>query len=312
VTTLSNTAAATPPAGVTDPDTGNNRDSADTEVVRAARSADLSVTKTGPASATAGDEIVYTLRVSNAGPDTAQAVTLDDPAPAGLTFVSAGAPCEGGFPCALGDLPAGGRVEVALRFAVPATASGSIENTATVSSPTPDPDSSGNASSVRTPVVPVAADTADLIVSKTGPANVPAGGTLSYTITVTNRGPAAVPDAMLDDPTPSGLVFVSATSPCEGGFPCALPALANGASARITATYAVQAGFAGPIANTATVESPTVEDPSPDDNADTVTTSVGAEPAPAQPVPVDTRWMLALLGMAVMLAAGTGLGRRRG
>ncbi len=253
-----------------------------------------------------------TLRVRNDGPDVAEAVTLDDPTPAGLTFVSAGAPCADGFPCALGDLAAGGRVEVAVTFAVPATASGSIENTATVSSPTPDPDSGGNTSTVRTPVVPLVPDTADLLVNKTGPASVPAGGTLSYTITVTNRGPAAVPDAVLDDPTPNGLVFVSATSPCEGGFPCTLPALMNGARASVTATYAVQAGFPGPIANTATVESPTVEDPTPGDNADTVTTSVGAQPEPALPVPIDARWMLALLGMAVILVAGTGLGRRRG
>ena len=54
--------------------------------------ADLSVTKTVDRTAPLiGDIVTYTVTVSNAGPDTAPAVAVDDALPAGLTLVSAGA-----------------------------------------------------------------------------------------------------------------------------------------------------------------------------------------------------------------------------
>jgi uncharacterized repeat protein (TIGR01451 family) len=50
---------------------------------------DLSLTKTAlPASAKSGDQVVYTLKVSNAGPDKATGVKVTDVLPAGLTYVS--------------------------------------------------------------------------------------------------------------------------------------------------------------------------------------------------------------------------------
>lgn len=55
--------------------------------------ADLSVRKQGPATASAGGSVVHTLSVTSHGPAEAVSVTLDDPTPAGLSFVSAGAPC---------------------------------------------------------------------------------------------------------------------------------------------------------------------------------------------------------------------------
>ncbi|MBO9664391.1 DUF11 domain-containing protein, partial [Dokdonella sp.] len=309
-TTLSNTATATPPSGTTDPDTTDNQDTADTDVVPVPRSANLSVTKTGPAEVAAGSEVAYTLRVANAGPDTAEAVVLDDPTPAGLTFISADAPCAAGFPCALGDLAAGASVELAARFALSPMASGTIVNTATVSSPTPDPDPNDDTSTVQTPIVVVVPETADLVVVKSGPASAPSGGTLAYRIVVTNRGPSDVPDAVLDDPTPDGLRFVSASAPCESGFPCALGALANGASATVTAVYDVRAEAGASIANTASANSPTVADPMPDNNASSVSTSVGPPPASPMPVPLDARWMLVLMGVLLSLGAAGTLRRR--
>ncbi len=44
--------------------------------------------KTGPTSVNAGSNITYTITVSNAGPDGASDLTLDDVLPAGTTFVS--------------------------------------------------------------------------------------------------------------------------------------------------------------------------------------------------------------------------------
>ena len=50
---------------------------------------DLSITKTvTPANPTIGDAVTYTITVSNAGPSSASDVTITDPLPAGLTYVS--------------------------------------------------------------------------------------------------------------------------------------------------------------------------------------------------------------------------------
>jgi len=70
----------------------------------------------------------------------ATGVSLADPTPAGLTFVSATAPCAGGFPCALGTMAMGTGIALTATYDVPAAYTGpsSIVNTATVSAATAD------------------------------------------------------------------------------------------------------------------------------------------------------------------------------
>ena len=48
----------------------------------------MSVTKTGPATVTAGTNATYTITLTNNGPNAAQGVVLTDLLPAGSTFVS--------------------------------------------------------------------------------------------------------------------------------------------------------------------------------------------------------------------------------
>src|SRR5690606_386457 len=141
---LVNTTTVAPPADVTDPDTDNNS-ATDTDTL--VPSADLSVLKTGPASAIAGTNVTYTLLVTNQGPSTAQNVVLQDPTPAGTTSVSADSPCAAGFPCALGALAPGATVSLDVIFAIGSGVTGSILNVANVSSDTPDPDLANNDSS---------------------------------------------------------------------------------------------------------------------------------------------------------------------
>jgi uncharacterized repeat protein (TIGR01451 family) len=52
--------------------------------------ADLSITKTGPATAARGGAANYSILVRNAGPGTATNITVQDPIPAGFTFNAAG------------------------------------------------------------------------------------------------------------------------------------------------------------------------------------------------------------------------------
>lgn len=97
----------------------------------AVSNADVTVTASGPASADvsiektasdahprAGDVVTYTLTARNGGPDVANGVKIGDALPAGVTFLSASAPCEqasGTVSCALGDLAAGATRTVTIR-----------------------------------------------------------------------------------------------------------------------------------------------------------------------------------------------------
>ena len=134
--TLSNTATVT--ASVTDPVPGNNSATDGDTVLEP--EADLGITKDGPASVTVGEQLTYKLTVTNEGPSVATGVMVDDPAPAGLTFISATAPCGGGFPCDLGTLDVDEEVSIMVTFEVPFDYAGPspIVNTATVSGDTTD------------------------------------------------------------------------------------------------------------------------------------------------------------------------------
>ncbi|MFC4820186.1 DUF6923 family protein [Dokdonella ginsengisoli] len=309
-TGLTNTAGVEPPPGTTDPDPSDNEDSVDTDVVETATAADLAVVKTGPANVAAGSDAIYTIVVTNHGPDPAVNVVVGDPTPSGLVFVSNAGACTTAYPCAIGSLASGASATITTTYAVPAAYAGPdpIVNTANATSDTPDPDASNNSDTATTPLAGTPG--ADLVVTKTGPGSATAGQTISYAIQVVNHGPDAVADAVLDDPTPAGLTYVSSNAPCAGGFPCALPPLANGASVSFTVTYTVQPGYSGTIANVATAQSPTVPDPVPENNTSTVSTPVGGTPE-ARPVPVDARWMLMLMSVLLMLAGVPYVRRRR-
>ena len=69
----------------TDPNLNNNSDMVDVTINAII---DLVVDKRGPANATAGSQLVYTIDVLNNGPATATGVTVVDTLPAGVTFVS--------------------------------------------------------------------------------------------------------------------------------------------------------------------------------------------------------------------------------
>ena len=271
-----NTAAVR--SDVPDPDPTNNDISSSTAVDREA-SADLTVVKTGPPSAAKGSTVTYQISVTNNGPDDAANVVLADTISAGLTFVSADVPCTGGFPCTIGTVNAGTTSTINATYSIPIGYAGAdpTVNTVTVSSDTGDPVPGNNTSTVN---VPIGADTADLSVTKSGPAEIIAGNNITYIIKVSNNGPAMATGITLTDPTPSGLNFVSADAPCGTGFPCNLGSLVSGSSITIQATYNVPGGYAGanPIVNTATV-SANEPDANPSNNTDSAATGVGIETA---------------------------------
>src|SRR5262249_33503746 len=131
VGSLTNTASAALPPSATDPTLSNNTA---TSTVTVTPTADVQVGLNGPVQATAGTSITYSITVTNAGPSDAVNVTLTDPTPTGLTFVSASGACSAGFPCSLGTIVASAApVTISATFAVPPgyTTPDPIVNTAT-------------------------------------------------------------------------------------------------------------------------------------------------------------------------------------
>jgi uncharacterized repeat protein (TIGR01451 family) len=97
---------------------------------------------------------------------------------------------------------------------------------------------------------------ADLSITKTGPAFVQSGGSITYNITVQNAGPANASNVMVSDPLPAGETLVSATSSqgtCSGTVTCNLGSISSGGSATIAIVANVTAPCGSTLDNTATV-----------------------------------------------------------
>src|SRR5262249_27975266 len=211
--TLTNTATATPPAGTTDPNPGNNT-STDTTTITP--SADVTLIKTltspaPPATAAPGQDVMYTLVVTNQGPSTATGVVVIDPPVTGLDFVSNSGDCSTAFPCMLGDLAPSATRTINITYHIPSNYTGPnlITNVATATSPTPDPllgNNTGQAS------VSLGAPIADLSVTKdNGTTTVVPGTQTTYTIVVSNNGPSDVTGATVTDTPPVTLTNVTWT-----------------------------------------------------------------------------------------------------
>ena len=186
-------------------------------------SADLAITKTdGITNVAAGQSTTYTITASNAGPTDAPASQVTDTFPAPLAACSWTCSGAGGGTCTASgagniadsvNLPNGGSVTYTATCTVPAsTAAGvNIANTATVSSPIPDP-VPGNNSATDTDTTIVSSD---LSVTKTdGVTSVVAGGALTYTIVASNAGPSDAAGSTVADTFPAAL---TCSWTCAGG-----------------------------------------------------------------------------------------------
>ncbi len=294
---ITNSASVTNPSGIPDNNIGNNSSQATTAISAVAR---LSVVKTGPSSITAGGNVVYNIVISNAGPSAANGTTFNDVVPAAIIGLSAScATATGGAVCpnsvtvsgntvsgAVPVLPAGGSVTITVAGTASPTASGSVTNTAAITPPTgvTDPDTSDNSSSTNSPVNPVA----DVKVVKSAPSSVNAGGTIPYTLQISNAGPSDAPNTAFADAVSAALNSLTATcSNALGGAVCVTPSISGnnvsgtisslpaGSSLTIRINGTVNASATGSLANTATVTTAGgITDPDTTNNISNTSTTI--------------------------------------
>ncbi|MGI8904927.1 MAG: beta strand repeat-containing protein [Candidatus Sumerlaeaceae bacterium] len=243
---------------------------------------DVSIVKSAPATAVQGTNFTYTLTVANAGPNTASNVIVTDVLPVQVAPVSAastaGTPSFTGnvMTVSLGDMAAGATHTITVL--VTANLSGLAVNTAEVVSASPDAMLLNNISAVTTIILPAGTgNTANLSINKQGPANATQGSSFAYTLTVTNTGPNPAVNVVVTDVLPAQVTYVSSsasagsTSQNLGVVTANLGDMAVGQVQ--TVTINVTASLIGIAANTAVVNSSTV-DPAPADNSDVVLTTI--------------------------------------
>jgi uncharacterized repeat protein (TIGR01451 family) len=274
---LSNTASVT--SSTPDPDTGNNT-AVQTTVVDPAppASADLSVTKSSsPDPVRVGQELTYTVTVSNGGPSAALGTTLTDVLPAGVTLGSVAASqgsCSGTstVTCSLGTVASGASATIVVK--VTPTTDVDLSNTATTTSSTADPNPLNNSATEATVVSP---PSADLVLTKTAPAAVAVGGTITYALTVRNAGPDAASSFAVADTLPAGVTnprnLSSGCTAASGTITCGGGSLAVGQSASLSFTVTAPT-TAGPVTNTARITASTPADAVPANDTASATTQV--------------------------------------
>jgi uncharacterized repeat protein (TIGR01451 family) len=243
-------------------------------------SADLAVTgSVSPNPVAPGGTVTYSITVINNGPDAAPAVALNNVLPSGVTAQSAVASqgsCSLGpiLSCALGSLAAGQSSQVTITGHVTAT-QGTLVDSASVASGVNDPTPANSTMSWST-TVQAATTSADLLLTNAASAaTIASGGSLTYTVTVTNRGPNSATGTVMTDPLPAGVALQSATASqgtCTASAVCSLGTLASGQAATVTITVTVTAAQ-GTIVNTAGVTS-AVADPLASNNTASASTQV--------------------------------------
>ena len=250
-----------------------------------------------------GSNLVYQITVTNNGPSEAKNVIVNQTLPASVVFYS-GSSSVGNVTHAgnavianLGILPINGIATVTVTV-IP-TLTGNVSSTASVSANDADPDLSNNSRTVTTQINPPASDIAVGIADSPDPALV--GGTLTYTVSVTNKGPSTATGVFVTNTLPLTLGIQSAVASQGSMIISGNKVIHNvgtlGISSYATATITVTPLTVGTIVTTSVGKS-LQADPFPANNTATATTSVGPSADLAltltdspDPAVVDSNWV---------------------
>jgi uncharacterized repeat protein (TIGR01451 family) len=239
--------------------------------------ADLTLAKSAPSSATLGSSFSYTLSVGNNGPDTGNGVVLTDNLPSQVSFGSVSSSqgsCSGGgtVSCALGSIRP--KQTVTVTIGVTAQSAGTATNTASVSGKEPDPNTGNNAAAASTQI----SSGVDLVVQGTvTPEAVSPGGNLTYHATVKNFGREGAQGVQTSFAIPDRATVVSFT-PSQGscarggpGVQCSLGTLGSLATATVDVVLRSTVSGDLPVVVTATSGG---TDANPSNNAATLVGTV--------------------------------------
>lgn len=240
-------------------------------------SADLNISiSNAQGSSTPGEQVAYSIQISNRGPGAASSVAVTSALPPNLispvwTCIPApGSNCL--TPNGLGnvnariDLPVGGVAVITVEGRISPNASGQITVTAAAAAPPGVSDSNpidNQATDVDT-LIPRAALTLTATDNRT---IITAGSPTAYIIRVTNGGPSAVNGVNLMNTFPAGVTGVTWSCAASSGSSCSVSGvlsgnvntmlnLAAGGSATVTANAAVRPNATGRLVNTAVITSP--------------------------------------------------------
>ena len=279
---------ATANSSTTDPNPANNSAIA-ADVVATATQADLITTNSAaPTSVAAGSTVTYTQSVTNNGPLAAASPSFTQTTPPNTNFQSITAPA--GWTCT--NLAVGAAVTItctATTLALNATAnftlvlevnastaSGTnIAETATATATNIVPNLTSNTATAM--VVVANANSANVTIVKTATPSptVADGDTLTYTLLVTNNGPANATNVTVTDPLPTNVNYLSVNplpptcSEAGGTVTCLLGTMANGGTA--TVTILTLAGAPGIASNTASVTADQMTTPNTSTQVETIT-----------------------------------------
>ncbi|MEN0015780.1 MAG: DUF11 domain-containing protein, partial [Solirubrobacteraceae bacterium] len=231
--------------------------------------------------------LTYTLKASNAGPANATGVTITDTLPAALQLVGTPTASQGSctavgqtITCAVGSVTNGASATVTVAAKVlPAAASSSIANTATVAGSQFDPVPGNDSSSPATTVVGSAADLQ--VTQTTSATTINVGDTVDYTVTVKNNGPQTATAVALTDDLPTGATVVSVT-PAQGTcgtgdpFACSLGTLTSGSSTTVVVRVKIVGAAESTFPNVASVTATQFD---PDATNNSATAAVSTNPA---------------------------------
>jgi uncharacterized repeat protein (TIGR03803 family) len=232
--------------------------------------------------AVAGSTVVYTIKVSNPGPFAATNVTVSDPVPTGVSsLVWSGdgkTNVSGAISDTIASLAAGSSVTYTATATITPSATGTLASTATVGS-NANTTNSANTTATDTDTLTTQSDLSVTVSDNVGGTSGPTattgaatpGGSVTYTVVVSNAGPSTASNVSVLDPLPTGVTAFSWSGNGKTNQPGALSnsiaTLAPGASVTYTVVATISPSATGSLSNTATVS--TSNDPVTSNNTAT-------------------------------------------
>ena len=207
-----------------------------------ATTADLSVTKTLTTAApfAVNDVVNYEVIVSNAGPDTATNIRVED-TPSGMTLSTVQSTSCSSFPCTIGSLASGASETIQVNAQLRSTP-GSFDNSAFVYSEDYDADMSNNTDNTGNAGV-VGQESVDMALSfnlvTQGPYH--SGQILTYQADVTNNGPNSANNVVISASNLNTQISNVTGTPCTA-LPCTIASFASGTTVNLSISVQINAG----------------------------------------------------------------------